>query len=63
MTNLNKSEQTLVDMMRAYDPGFITPSVLVVDILKSLEKKRVVYSVPDATGQQRWYLQDDHLNA
>jgi len=61
MKNLNKSEQTLVQLMRERIGGFMMPSPTINMMLKDLERKMVAYSLPDTTGQMRWYLQDDYL--
>lgn len=61
MKNLSKSEQSLIQLMRERIGGFMLPSKTINDMLKELERKMVVYSLRDTTGQQRWYLQDDYL--
>jgi hypothetical protein len=47
--------------MRERIGGFMMPSPTINMMLKDLERKMVAYSLPDTTGQMRWYLQDDYL--
>ena len=61
MTNLSKIEQSLIQLMRERIGGFMMPSPTINMMLKDLERKMVAYSLPDTTGQTRWYLQDDYL--
>ena len=61
MPNLNKSERSLIQLMRERIGGFMMPSPTINMMLKDLERKMAVYSLPDTTGQMRWYLQDDYL--